>query len=152
MFFLGKIKISPIIDFIYISGLIIYSFFLGSTYSKYHTDPWHWGSIASNSIDYINGLKLFKDIVLLWGPGQPILYNIINHFYNINYYSIGIVTSITYCLNLLFSYLIIKKLSNRIIAITISFSIFCLLPYPQTPWPDFYSGLCLVISCYCLAK
>ena len=150
MFFLKRIIKLNILDSLCVAGVVLYSIFLGSTYSKYHTDPWHWGSIISNSIDYINGFKLFKDIVLLWGPGQPILYYLINNFYKIDYYSVGIITSIIYCLFLVFSYLILKKISNRIIALSIFFIIFCLLPYPQTPWPDFYSGLCLVLSCYYL--
>lgn len=148
--FFKKIKELHILDYFFIFSLILYSTILGFTYSKYHTDPWHWGSIASNAIDYINGFELFKEITLLWGPGLPILFNIINNFYDINYYSIGIITTLTYSLNLLLCYLIIKKLSDRTIAIAISFSIFCLAPYPQTPWPDFYSGLCLTISCYYL--
>ena len=150
MFFFNKIIKLNILDSLCVAAIILYSIFLGSTYTKYHTDPWHWGSVISNSIDYINGLKLFKEIVLLWGPGQPILYYLINNFYKIDYYTIGIITSITYCLFLLISYLILKKLCKRIIATSILFIIFCLLPYPQTPWPDFYSGLCLVLSCYYL--
>ena len=150
MFSFKKIIKLNILDSLCVAAIILYSIFLGSTYAKYHTDPWHWGSVISNSIDYINGFKLFKEIVLLWGPGQPILYYLINNFYKVDYYTIGIITSIIYCLFLLFSYLILKKLCKRIIAISILFTIFCLLPYPQTPWPDFYSGLCLVLSCYYL--
>jgi hypothetical protein len=150
MFFFKKIKKSLKLDYIYIFTLITYSAILGFTYSKYHTDPWHWGSIVGDAIDYINGFKLFKEIALLWGPGLPILLATINKFFNVNYYSIGIITSITYSLNLLLSFIIIKKLSDQVIAIVMSFCIFCLVPYPQTPWPDFYSGLCLTISCYFL--
>ena len=150
MFIFKKIIKLNILDSLCVAAIVFYSIFLGSTYSQYHTDPWHWGSIISNSIDYINGFKLFKEIVLLWGPGQPILYFLINNFYKIDYYTIGIITSIVYFFFLMLSYLIIKKLSNKIIAISILFIIFCLLPYPQTPWPDFYSGLCLVLSCYYL--
>jgi hypothetical protein len=150
MFIFKKIIKLNILDSLCVAAIVFYSIFLGSTYSQYHTDPWHWGSIISNSIDYINGFKLFKEIVLLWGPGQPILYSLINNFYKIDYYTIGIITSIVYFFFLMLSYLIIKKLSNKIIAISILFIIFCLLPYPQTPWPDFYSGLCLVLSCYYL--
>ena len=150
MFIFKKIIKLNILDSLCVAAIVFYSIFLGSTYSKYHTDPWHWGSVISNSIDYINGFKLFKEIVLLWGPGQPILYYLINNFYKIDYYTIGIITSVIYCFFLLLSYLILKKLSNRIMAISILFIIFCLLPYPQTPWPDFYSGLCLVLSCYYL--
>ena len=140
MFIFKKIIKLNILDSLCVAAIVFYSIFLGSTYSQYHTDPWHWGSIISNSIDYINGFKLFKEIVLLWGPGQPILYFLINNFYKIDYYTIGIITSIVYFFFLMLSYLIIKKLSNKIIAISILFIIFCLLPYPQTPWPDFYSG------------
>ena len=150
MFIFKKIIKLNILDSLCVAAIVFYSIFLGSTYSQYHTDPWHWGSIISNSIDYINGFKLFKEIVLLWGPGQPILYFLINNFYKIDYYTIGIITSIVYFFFLMLSYLIIKKLSNKIIAISVLFIIFCLLPYPQTPWPDFYSGLCLVLSCYYL--
>ena len=138
------------IDIFIVLLLVFFSFYLGKTYSIYHSDPWHWGSIASNSKDYINGFKLFKDIVLLWGPGQPILYNLINKFYAINYYSIGLITSLTYALNLILIYIILLRLSSRIIALTIFLFIFTLVPYPQVPWPDFYSGICLSLSCFFL--
>ena len=52
------------IDIFIVLLLVLFSFYLGRTYSIYHTDPWHWGSIASNAKDHINGFKLFKDIVL----------------------------------------------------------------------------------------
>ena len=139
-----------LIDIFIVLLLVFFSFYLGKTYSIYHTDPWHWGSIASNAKDHINGFKLFKDIVLLWGPGQPILYNAINKFYAINYYSIGLITSLAYALNLILIYVILLSLSSRIIALTIILFVFSLVPYPQVPWPDFYSGICLSLSCFFL--
>ena len=51
-----------------------YSFLLSLTYSTYHIDPWHWGTIASEATDYIKGFKLFKDITLMYGPGMPIFF------------------------------------------------------------------------------
>jgi hypothetical protein len=65
---------------IFLLFLISYSLYLGLTYAKYHIDPWHWGTIASESLDYINNFKLFKDITLMYGPGQPILFKTINNF------------------------------------------------------------------------
>ena len=130
--------------------LISYSLYLGLTYTKYHIDPWHWGTIASEALDYINNFKLFKDITLMYGPGQAILFKIINNFYKIDYYSIGVITCLAYVVNLSFSFLIFKELSNKYLALLLIFCIISLLPYPQTPWPDFYSGLCTTLSCFFL--
>ena len=132
--------------------IISYSLYLGLTYAKYHIDPWHWGTIASEALDYINNLKLFKDITLMYGPGQPILFRTINNIYKIDYYSIGAITCLVYLINLLFCFLIFKKLSNKYLAILLVFCIFALLPYPQVPWPDFYSGLCITLSCFFLVS
>lgn len=127
-----------------------YSFLLSLTYSTYHIDPWHWGTIASEATDYIKGFKLFKDITLMYGPGMPIFFKIANYFYPINYFTIGVFTSLVYITNLLFCYLIFLKLSSRIIAITLLFIIFILNPYPQVPWSDFYSGFCITLFLYFL--
>lgn len=130
--------------------LISYSLYLGLTYAKYHIDPWHWGTIASEAIDYINHFRLFKDITLMYGPGQSILFRIINNFYKIDYYSIGVITCLAYVTNLLFCFFIFKKLSNKYLALLLIFCIITLLPYPQVPWPDFYAGLCITLSCFFL--
>jgi len=127
-----------------------YSLFLGFTYTKYQADPWHWGTIAGIAFDYINDFKLFKEITVVYGPGQPIFFNFINYFYNINLYSIGIITCIIYSLNIFFIYLILLKFSNNLTAVTIIALIIAMVPYPQIPWPDFYSGFCLTISVFFL--
>ena len=132
--------------------ILSYSFFLSFTYSTYHIDPWHWGTIASESIDYILGFKLFKEITLMYGPGMPIFFKIINFFFPINYFSIGIVTSVVYIINLSLNYFIFLKLSNKTIATTLLFILFILNPYPQAPWSDFYAGLCLTLSAFFILK
>jgi hypothetical protein len=123
-----------------------YSLYLGFTYTKYQSDPWHWGTIAGTALDYINDYKLFKETIIVYGPGQPIFFKFINYFYNINLYTIGIITCIIYSLNTFFIYLILLKFSNNLTAVTIVALIIALVPYPQVPWPDFYSGFCLTIS------
>jgi len=65
-----------------------YSLYLGFTYTKYQSDPWHWGTIAGTALDYINDYKLFKETIIVYGPGQPIFFKFINYFYNINLYTI----------------------------------------------------------------
>ena len=143
IFFKNKINIFTLI-------IIFYSLLLGSKYSQYQTDPWHWGTIASEAIDYINGLKLFKEVILMYGPGQPIFFKFINIFYKVDYYSIGILTCIIYCLNLFFTYLILLKLSKPIFGLIIVIIIFSFNNYSQTPWPDYYASFCITMSCYFL--
>jgi hypothetical protein len=143
IFFKNKINIFALI-------IIFNSFLLGSKYSQYQTDPWHWGTIASEAIDYINGLKLFKEVILMYGPGQPIFFKFMNIFYKLDYHSIGVLTCIIYCLNLFFTYLILLKLTRPIFSLIVVIIIFSLNNYPQTPWPDYYASFCITISCYFL--
>jgi hypothetical protein len=149
IFFLFKNKLfsfKNILASLFLLTIFWYSSFLGFTYTKYQADPWHWGTIAGVAIDYINGFKLFKEIPIVYGPGQPIFFKFINFFYNINLYSIGIITCIIYLLNIFFTFLILLKFSNKLTATTIIALIIAMVPYPQVPWPDFYSGFCLTIS------
>ncbi len=136
-------------DFIFDLALLLIIFislYMGITYSTYHTDPWHWGVIVGGVIDYINGFSLFKDIHVLYGPGQIIFLKFINNFYSIDYFSIGVVTSIIYVSNLILIYFISKKISNKFTAFVIILIFFLLSNYAQTPWPDFYAGLCITFS------
>jgi hypothetical protein len=130
--------------------IITYSLYLGITYSTYHTDPWHWGVAAGLAIDFINNFKLFNQIYILYGPGFPILLKIINFFYTVNYYTIGVITSVIYCLNIIFIYLTSIKISNKINALVIVLIFFSFTHYPQTPWPDFYAGFCITLSIFFL--
>jgi hypothetical protein len=146
-FFEGKNKYIPELVILFI---ISFSLHLGITYSTYHTDPWHWGAATALVMDFINNFKLFKEIYILYGPGFPILLKIINFFYTINYFTIGVITSIIYCLNIIFIYLVSKKISNKINALIIILIFFSFTHYPQTPWPDFYAGFCITLSIFFL--
>jgi len=128
--------------------IVLFSLYLGITYSTYHTDPWHWGIAAGLGIDFINNFKLFKEIYILYGPGFPILLKIINYFYTINYFTIGVITSLVYCLNIIFIYLISLKISNKLNALIIVLIFFSFTHYPQTPWADFYAGFCITLSIF----
>lgn len=148
-------KIKNLIKNKYIPELIVlfvicYSLQLGITYSTYHTDPYHWGIAAGLAIDFINNFKLFKEIYILYGPGFSILLKIINSFFTINYYTIGLITSVIYCLNIIFIYFTSAKISNKIDAVIIVLIFFSFTNYPQTPWPDFYAGFCITSSIFFL--
>jgi hypothetical protein len=145
-----NIKIIKYFSEIILLLILSISLYLGLTYSKFHTDPWHWGTTASAALDYINGFKMFKEIDIQYGPGMPILFSFINNFYKIDYYSIGVITNVIYSLNLIFVFLVIKKIANKFTAITITLLVFSLTHYPQIPWADFYAGLCITLSIFFL--
>ena len=145
------IKINKYTPELIVLLIIYFSLYLGITYSTYHTDPWHWGIVTGLAIDFINGFKLFKEIYVLYGPGIPVLLKIINFFYPINYYTVGVITSIIYCLNIIFIYLISKKISSKKNALIIVLIFFSFTHYPQTPWPDFYAGFCITLSIFFLS-
>lgn len=130
-----------------ISLLIIAS---SNFFSIYHSDFHHWGFIASHALDYINGGKLFEEIIVQYGVGQLILFKFINYFYEINFTSIGNVTSIFYSLNLIIVYFSIKRLSSIFNAFFIVTLILFINPFVEFPWPDYMAGLWLSLFCFFL--
>ena len=123
---------------------------LGILYSIYNTDLHHWGLIAGTVLDYIHGLRFFSEIYIQYGIGESLLFNFLNHFFPINYTSIGIATSIGYALNLLVIYLSLRKLTSTTLATLLIAIIFLLHPYAIYPWPDYWAGLSLSLACYFL--
>jgi hypothetical protein len=135
-------------NFLFFSFLFFFIYNLTIIYSEYYSDLHHWGFIASTSLDYINGRLLFKEVLVHYGAGQLIFFDLINSFYKINFTSIGIVTSIIYYLNLLILYFIIKKISNLYFAFIFISAIFFVHPFITYPWPDYMAGLCLTLFFY----
>ena len=136
-----------LVDF-FATIILISSFILGYYSSKYNQDFHHWGLQLSYLYDYKNGFSIFNEIYLQYGQGQTILLYFIDKIFEINFFSIGIVVQIIYCLNLIFIYKIFCLLTQKCYALLILFFIFLIHPYIFYPWPDYYSGLCLTLAAY----
>lgn len=128
--------------------ILISSFILGYYSSKYNQDFHHWGLQLSYLYDYKNGFSFFDEIYLQYGQGQTVLLYFIDKVFEINFFTIGIVVQIIYCLNLIFIYKIFCSLTEKHYALLILFFIFLIHPYIFYPWPDYYSGLCLTMAAY----
>ena len=135
-------------DFFFLSIFTSLIIFLSNFFSIYNSDLHHWGFIASHALDYINGGKLFKEIFVQYGVGQLVFFKFINYFYEINFTSTGIITSIAYSLNLIIIYFIIKRISSVFIAFFILTTILFIHPFIFFPWPDYIAGLCLSLFCF----
>lgn len=131
--------------FIYIAllGILFLSLFLGFKHSIYNQDFHHLFFILSMFIDFDNGLKLFKEIFLQYGPGQIVFLKLANYFIEINIVSISQLTSFIYSLNLFILFLIFKKITSLQISFLLTLFIFLIHPYSILPWPDYLSGISL---------
>jgi hypothetical protein len=132
--------------------IIIYSLFLGYNHSKYNQDFHHWSYILSSYIDYKNEFRLFKDIFLQYGPGQLIFFLLVDFFYNINIFSIGLIINFVYSINLILIYKILSNITSRLISFLLFFIIFLIHPFATVPWPDYLSGFCLSLFFYFFLK
>ena len=140
--FLTQQKINKILFIVAILLSTLCSF----TYSIYNSDYHHWGFILGTSIDYIDGKKLFKEVYIQYGAGQPYLFSLFSLIIEINYVSIGFITGIIYSLTIYFLYNTLVKVTSSFSALLVSFSALLFHPYSFYPWPDYYSGLCLLLS------
>ena len=97
-----------ILDFLALV-ISVSAFILGFYSFKYNQDFHHWGLQLSYLIDYKNGFSFFQDIYLQYGQGQTLFLFIIDKVFEINFFTIGVVTQIIYSLNLT------KSISNKIL-------------------------------------
>lgn len=145
-------KIHETIIYFFIFILISSSIYLGYINSIYGEDFHHDFFILSSSIFYKNGLELFDDIFLQYGPGQVIFFDFLSNFININLFSISFITSIIYSLNIFILFKIFEKISSTKISFILIFLIYLIHPYSSYPWPDYLSGLCLSFFYYFFLK
>ena len=139
-------------NLLYYSIIIVISltsFYYGKEYILYHTDFIHWNFQLNTILGYINGRELYKDIFLQYGEGIVTILNILNYFYKIDIYSLGIITSIIFALRFFFIYKISLLLTHsKLFSIIVTLFIFLSMSYTQSVWPDFYAGFCLLLFFY----
>lgn len=138
-----------ILDFLALV-ISVSAFILGFYSFKYNQDFHHWGLQLSYLIDYKNGFSFFQDIYLQYGQGQTLFLFIIDKVFEINFFTIGVVTQIIYSLNLILIYKVFCSFLKKKHALIILVFIYLIHPYIIYPWPDYYSGLCLTLSAYFL--
>lgn len=140
-----------LIDF-FVIVIVASSYILGNHSFRYNQDFHHWGLQLSYLNDYKNGFKFFEEIYLQYGPGQTIFLFIIDKIFKINFFTIGTVVQVVYCLNLILLYKVFCFITKKKKAFLIFFFIYLIHPYVVYPWPDYLSGLSLTTAAYFLLK
>ena len=142
-----------LIYYLLIFIISIISFYYSKEYALYHTDLIHWSYQLDTVINYINGGKLYKDIFLQYGEGMATSLGVVNYFYKIDIYSIGIITGTIFAIRFFFIYKLSLYLTNsKPHSIICTSIIFLSMSYTQSPWPDFYSGFFLISFLYFFVK
>ena len=91
----------------YIIILVFVSIITGIWNSQFINDGYHWGFIYSNSLDLLNGKKIYKEIFLEYGLLQSLINYIIIKYINISVFSIQVYTIIIYSISFFFIYKIL---------------------------------------------
>ena len=146
-----KQKFLDLLYYTLIFFISIYSFYFGKEYSLFHTDLIHWNFQLETILSFIDGKKLYKEIFLQYGEGIVTTLSVINLFYKIDLYSLGIISSIIFALRFFVIYKIsLLLIHSKHLSLILTLFVFLSMSYSQVPWPDFFAGFFLLIFFYFL--
>lgn len=120
---------------------------------QYINDGYHWGFIYSNSIDFINGKEPFKDFFLEYGFLQLLLNSLLLKLFGQKVFVIQLFVIFLYSFSLLLIYKIILNLTfNKRISFYSILTLFCIFPWPISPWPVYITFNFSVLFIYFFLK
>ena len=130
--------ITSIVLFIFSS-----SFYFGYKYAVFNTDFHHYSFTLESFLDFKNGFKLNKDIFIQYGNGQVYLFAILSNFFEINLFTIGVVTQFLFSLKFIIFFFILRFFVDNLFS-TIGVIIYYLLyTFTQTISSDIYASFFL---------
>jgi len=120
---------------------------------QYINDGYHWGFIYSNSIDFINGKQPFKDFFLEYGFLQLLLNSLLIKMFGQKVFIIQFLVIFLYSFSFLLIYKIILNLTfNKRISFYSILILFCIFPWPISPWPVYITFNLSVLFIYFFIK
>ena len=119
------------------------SFYFGYKYAVFNTDFHHYSITLEPFLDFKNGFKLNKDIFIQYGNGQVYLFAILSNFFEINLFTIGVVTQFLFSLKFIIFFFILRFFVDNLFS-TIGVIIYYLLyTFTQTISSDIYASFFL---------
>ena len=143
----NKIMTKKNFQLLIISSIILFivcsSFYFGFIYSVFNTDFHHYSIILEPFLDAQNGFELNKDIFIQYGNGQVYLFKILSNFFEINFYTAGLVTQFIFSLKFIIFFFILRFFVDNLFS-TIGVIIYYLLyTFTQTISGDIYASFFL---------
>ena len=135
-----------------INFLIIFFFFIYSIlFIRYQYDGHHIGLIYSNSLDFINGKKPYKEIFIQYGILSTIINSLILVIFDNKIFFISFFNSMFYSFGILLISKTIKNFTNVNLSILATIIILFNHPIPWLPWPNYIAFFFISISTYLLS-
>ena len=132
----------------YLMFLPILSIIGGVWQGQYTDDPYHWGFIFSNAIDFLDGRIPYREIFLEYGILSTLIHAFTLVLFDKNILSLISITSFFYALSIFFIGIIILKVtSNKNYSFLATLILFMIYPWPVSPWINFISFFFTVLFC-----
>ena len=120
--------------------IIILSIIGGIWNAQYINDGYHWGFIFSNSIEFLNGKKPFEEIFIEYGFLHILINSFIISIFGESVFLLQIFTILIYSLSFFYiSRIIFFYTKNDLLTLIAIVLIFCIYPWPTSPWPVYYA-------------
>ena len=119
------------------------SFYFGYKYAVFNTDFHHYSIILEPFLDIENGFKLNKDIFIQYGNGQVYLFQILSNFFDINLFTIGVVTQFLFSLKFIIFFFILRFFLDNLFSIIGTVIYYLLYTFTQTVSGDIYASFFL---------
>ena len=112
---------------------MFYSLYFSVVQGSYIYDGYHWGLVASNANDLINGKLPYKDFFVHYGFLTTLIHAIAYSIYD-SILSLIILTSFFYIFSIFLLIRLVKKYSNENYALMTIFIFFFMQPFVVYPW------------------
>lgn len=134
-----------------IFGLGILSFFGSVFQGSYIYDGFHWGLVASNGQDFLNGKKPYDDFFVHYGFLTVLFQALALKFYN-SVYSLLILSAFFYSVSIIF----LAKLVQKYFSINYVYLFLCVVffmqPFVVYPWHTYFIFFTSTISLFFYLK
>ena len=127
----------------------IFSFITSINQGKYIYDGYHWGFVATNANDFLNGKLLYKEIFVHYGILTLIIHSIAYKIYS-SIFSLIFITSLFYVASIFFATLVIKKISNINYCYLFLYILFFFQPFAAYPWHTYFIFFFVSLSLFLL--
>jgi hypothetical protein len=144
--------INPIIEenyFKIIIFTIVSIYFLNSVLYSQNIFDSHAFWLFDEAMRFLNGERLYSEIAVIYGVGQPLVNSFALIVFGKNIFSIFLITNILYFLAIFFISLICIKLKlNKICIFFIILIIINIHPTPVVPWSNYLAYFPIILSLF----
>ena len=124
---------------------LFYSFYFSVKQGSYIYDGYHWGLVASNANDFINGKLPYKDFFVHYGFLTTLIHSIAYFIFD-SILSLIILTSLFYVISIFLLVRLVKKYSNENYTLMTIFIFFFMQPFVVYPWHTYLIFIFSILS------